>query len=106
MCGSKWLAAEQWADVTKSRFHAERKEEELDEKPLNYVLGRDERLKRVMGIHSNENMSGVFCQWKFINKKRIFLCHCATPGNTPTSKCALNKNNINARKVKLFMIIS
>ena len=50
---SKWLAAEQWAGVIRNMLNIKSKQEALDEKGLNCVLGRDERLKRVMHVHSD-----------------------------------------------------
>ena len=50
---SKWLTSEQWVDMIKSSFDFERKEEKLEGKVLNCVLGRDERLKRFTDVHSN-----------------------------------------------------
>ena len=46
----KWLITEQWVDIIISLFDSERREEELDEKALKHILGRDERLKRFMDV--------------------------------------------------------
>ena len=56
----KWLTSEQWVDIIKSLFNFNGKEEELDVKFLNNVLGKDERLKSVIDVHSNLNTSGIF----------------------------------------------
>ena len=64
---------EQWAHTIKILFDFNRKDEELDGKFLNNVLGRDERLKRVIEVHSNLNTSSMFLYRIFVKRKIIFL---------------------------------
>ena len=93
---NKWLTAEKQEEIIKSLFDFERKEEELEGKFLNYVLGRDERLKRATGAHSNLSKSDTFCQRTFAKRKRIVLHPCIIPEETPSKLHRHNANNINA----------
>ena len=92
----KWSTVEQWEDAIKIIFDFDRKEEEIETKFLNLVLGRDKRLKRFIDAHSNLSTSDIFCQRKRFNNRRIILYYCDVPGEIPSCFFLPNANNINA----------